>query len=264
MSYSLELEATSSIHMNSSAVRAAADAVTRLALDDSLHQSTHNHSASTDRRRSSPSPPPPPPPDDVATPRHPPAPSSRSPSAPPLAYTSSLPAAVRTSPSQPTSHSPQSLNPAPHLAFSSPASRYPSFDQWLTIKESSFNFGAKAVSPPLQSTSALPRRPATASSWPSLAKDTAAALAATSNEISVSNRVAPGDVLPQEAGVDDPQQLYMRAVALQQVLLFGTVLSATPLTLSPGAATHPRRRPALFSRRYGDPLSPDDAPFCEC
>jgi hypothetical protein len=90
-----------------------------------------------------------------------------------------------------------------------------------------------------------------------LAKATAAALAATSNEISSSNRATPADVLPLEADVDDPQQLYMRAVALQQVLMFRTVLSAASLTFSAGAPAHPRCRPALFSRRYGDHLSPD-------
>jgi hypothetical protein len=88
-----------------------------------------------------------------------------------------------------------------------------------------------------------------------LAKATAAALAATSNEISTSNRAAPADVLPLEADVEDPQQLYMRAVALQQVLMFRTVFSAASLTFSAGAPTHTRRRPALFSRRYGDHLS---------
>jgi hypothetical protein len=225
MSYSLELEASSSVHINSSAVRAAADAVTRLALDDSLQDRTRNQSESTNRRRTSPSPPPPPP-DDITTPRFPPAPSSRSPSVPSHAPASSLHILPRTSPSQSDSRSPQSngQTSASNPVASSPASRYPSFDQWLTVKESSFNFGASALSPP-QSAPTAPRRPATtsnshnvaaASNPPSIAKAAAAALTVTSNEMASISRASPAVVLPPE-DVDDPQQLYMRAVALQQV-----------------------------------------------
>jgi hypothetical protein len=156
MSYSLELEASSSIRMSSSDVRTAADAVTRLALDNAQqqdHDTVENKSVTRQRSALSPSPPPPPPleADSVFT-------SSLTPSnasSPPASHSFSHGTRLISTPAPSLPFTPHSVasNPAsrPASTTGQSPSRYPSFDQWLTIKESSFNFGLKESPPSLQS-----------------------------------------------------------------------------------------------------------------
>jgi hypothetical protein len=231
MSYSLELEAASSIRMNSADVRTAADAVTRVALDDSqLRRFEADQSASRRSHRSSasPSPPPPPPLDDDS---HQVAVLSKSLStAASAAFSDSsrLHALASASPSftpQPvlqdvvvtSASAAAAAAPPPPPPAPSP-SRYPSFDQWVTFKESSFNFGSKSSSTSPQSLAPASRRPPPSLQSHSSDPASAAVRAVSSRAFasqSQSKQASPSSVSETDEP-DNPEQLYMRAISLQQ------------------------------------------------
>ena len=220
MSYSLELEATSSIRMSSSDVRAASDAVTRLALDNTQQQQRDDDLSSSSRKHqssSSPSPPPPPPPEYDSSSSF--ASSSSVTSSSVVLDPSSHSSNLQTTPAHSVPLTPQSIGQKSAPKPSMSPSRYPSFDQWLTVKESSFNFGLN-VSPPAppQSQTATPQLPTTSSRPQSADRASAAIRAVTSKAFAIRSQKMPSASSVHEADeTSDPAALYMRAIALQQV-----------------------------------------------
>lgn len=203
MSYSLELDATTSVQTGSSELSAVAAAITTPA-GDAQHRHQPNQSAPIRKHfaSSSPSPPPFPTLDHDSTTTSPP-------SLPARATVTPLSGSPTDSAAHTTRSAPAlSINPASAShrvpASMSPASRYPSFDQWVTFKDSSFNFSAQHVGSHAE---AAPSRPAL--DVPAAPK--AAALHSSRTGAFASERVT------EDVEVESPQQLYMRAVALQQV-----------------------------------------------
>jgi hypothetical protein len=241
MSYSLELEATASVHTGSSELGAAVASTTTPA-GDAQHQHLpdqivpiRKHFAS-----SSPSPPPFPTLDHDSTTTSPPSLPARA-TATPLSVspTDSAAHATRSAPAL-------SINPASAprrvAASMSPASRYPSFDQWVTFKDASFNFSAQHTGSHAE---AAPSRPA--HDIPAAPK--AAVLHSSRTPALASERVT------EDIEVESPQQLYMRAVALQQVCTPSDCFLLEPFFSSHflflGYATHPRCCSPLFRCRHG-------------
>jgi hypothetical protein len=221
MSYSLELEATSSIRMSSSDVRAASDAITRLALDNAQQQRLEDDTGSANRKHpssSSPSPPPPPPPDDSSSSF---ASSSSVASSSIVLDPHSQSSKLQSSPVHSVPFTPLSVGQkvAPKPAMS--PSRYPSFDQWLTVKESSFNHGLNvSVSPltPPQSQLEATQPPPISSRAQSTDQASAAVRAIASKAFAIRSQKKPSASNVHEADETiDPAALYMRAIALQQV-----------------------------------------------